>query len=35
MVVRIEGKELRTKKSKKGWAGWTPESDAEKLKFPG
>ena len=29
----IEGRELRTKKCVKGWAGWTPVSDAEKARF--
>ena len=29
----IEGRELKTKKCVKGWAGWTPASEAEKAKF--
>ena len=33
MITRIEGRELKTRKCVKGWAGWTPVSDAEKAKF--
>ena len=33
VVVKIDGKELRVKKGKKGWAGWIPKSEGEKLKF--
>ena len=33
MVVEVEGKELRAKTGKKGWAGWIPKSEGEKLKF--
>ena len=33
MVVKIEGKDPRTKKGVKGWAGWIPRSEIEKGKF--
>ena len=33
MITRIEGRELKTKKCVKGWARWTPVSEAEKAKF--
>ena len=33
VVVKIEGKELRTKKGVKGWAGWNPASEVQKSKF--
>ena len=33
VITRIEGRELRTKKRVKGWAGWIPVSHAEKAKF--
>ena len=33
MITKIEGRELKTKKCVKGWAGWTPASEAEKAKF--
>ena len=33
VVVKIDGKELRVKKGKKGWAGWIPKSEDEKQKF--
>ena len=33
MVVKIDGREMRLKKGKKGWAGWTPVSEDEELQF--
>ena len=33
MITLIEGRELKSKKCVKGWAGWTPASEAEKAKF--
>ena len=33
VITRIEGPELKTKKRVKGWARWTPVSEAEKAKF--
>ena len=33
VVVKIEGKELSAKKGKKGWAGWVPKPEDEKLEF--
>ena len=32
-VVKIEEKEMRIRKGKKSWAGWTPVSDVEEKKF--
>ena len=32
-MTRVEGRELKTEKCVKGWAGWTPVSEAEKTKF--
>ena len=33
VVVKIDGRELRVKKGKKGWAGWVPKSEDERQKF--
>ena len=33
MVVKIDGRTLRTKKGVKGWVGWIPGSEGEKSKF--
>ena len=33
VITKVEGNELKTKKCVKGWAGWTPVSEAEKVKF--
>ena len=33
VVVKVEGKELKVKKEKKGLAGWIPESEDERQKF--
>ena len=33
MITKIEGRELKTKKRVRGWAGWAPVSEAEKAKF--
>ena len=33
MIVKIEGRDVRTKKGVKGWAGWMPRSEGEKSKF--
>ena len=33
VITRIEGRGLKTKKCVKGWAVWTPASEAEKAKF--
>ena len=31
--VKIDGREMRVRKGKKGWAGWTPVSEDEERKF--
>ena len=33
VMTRTEGRELRTKRGAKGWAGRAPKSEAEKIKF--
>ena len=33
VVVKIEGREMRVRKGKKVWAGWTPVSENEERKF--
>ena len=33
MITRVEGREISTKKRVKGWAGWTPVSEGEMVKF--
>ena len=33
VVLKIEGRELNTKKRVKGWAGWAPVSESEKANF--
>ena len=33
MVVKFDGKELAVRKGKKGWAGWFPEAEDERLMF--
>ena len=33
VITRVEGREIRTKKRVKGWAGWTPVSEGEAVKF--
>ena len=33
VITRVEGREMRTKKRVKGWAGWTPVSEREMVKF--
>ena len=33
VIVKIEAKNLRTKKGVKGWAGWIPGYEVEKSKF--
>ena len=33
VVVKIEGKDLRTEKGTEGWAGWIPRSEVEGSKF--
>ena len=33
MISKIDGRELKTKKRVKGWAGWVPISETEKAKF--
>ena len=33
VVVKVDGKEMRMRKGKKSWAGWTPVSDVEEKKF--
>ena len=33
VIVKIEGKDLRTKNGVKGWAGWIPGSEVEESKF--
>ena len=33
VITRVEGREVRTKKRVKGWAGWTPVSEGEMAKF--
>ena len=33
VITRVEGREIRTKKRVKGWAGWTPVSEGEMVKF--
>ena len=33
VIVKIEGKDLRTKKRVKGWAGWIPRSEVQNSKF--
>ena len=32
VITRVEGREIRTKKRVKGWAGWTPVSQGEMVK---
>ena len=32
MVVKIDGREMRVRKGKKGWGGWTPVSEDEERK---
>ena len=33
VITSMEGRELKTKKGVKGWAGWTPITEAERVKF--
>ena len=33
MVTRVDGRDIRTKRGVKGWAGWTPVSEEEKDRF--
>ena len=33
VITRVEGREIRTKKRVNGWAGWTPVSEGEAVKF--
>ena len=33
MITKIEGRELKTQRRVKGWAGWALVSEAEKGKF--
>ena len=33
MPTKIEGRDIKTKRRMKGWAGWAPVSQAEKAKF--
>ena len=33
VMSKIEGREFKTKKRMKGWAGWAPVSESEKAKF--
>ena len=33
VVVKIDGKELRVRKGKKGWAGWIPKTEGEETNF--
>ena len=33
VVVKIDGKQLKAKKRKKGWAGWIPKSEDDRHKF--
>ena len=33
VITRVEGREIRTKKRVKGWAGCTPVSEGEAVKF--
>ena len=33
VITRVEGREIRTKKPVKGWAGWTPVSEGEGVEF--
>ena len=33
MITKVEGREFKTKRRVKGWAGWAPVSEAEKAEF--